>query len=199
MANEFLTEFLGVLSGVLSVLAYLPYACDTWLRRTQPKRASWLIWSILSCISFFSLMYEGASTSLWLVGAQAISTTTIFLLSLTHGAGGFMRGADALVLLSAAAGLGLWALTDTAVYALLISVSISALGGWVTILKSFRYPRSETPVTWAISLFAALLVVVAVGPGNWVLLVYPMYLVTLNAAILLALYLGAYRGYIPAK
>ncbi|MEM6624417.1 MAG: hypothetical protein AAF674_19510 [Pseudomonadota bacterium] len=180
----------GVASGVLSTLAYMPYILDTLARRTRPQRASWLIWSVLGAIAFFSQVYEGATASLWFAGVQVSGTIVVFTLSIFVGRGHFLSRVDALVLVAAGVGLVLWYHTDTAVYALAITIAISLLGGAVTIAKAYRDPDSETMSTWLISFVAALAAIAAVGKLDWVILAYPLYLLVLNAGIVGAMLLG---------
>ncbi|MEM7057967.1 MAG: hypothetical protein AAF557_10300 [Pseudomonadota bacterium] len=186
--------FAGILSGVLSTFAYLPYIIDTLARRTRPQRASWLIWSVLGSIAFFSQVFEGASESLWFASVQVSGTIIVFLLSIIIGVGSYLNRSDYFVLLAAAVGLVLWYYTDTAVYALAITISISLLGGTVTIIKAFQDPESETMSTWAISGVASVFAIIAVGKPDLVLLAYPLYLFTLNGAIVMAMTLGRLKG-----
>ncbi len=183
-------RFAGILSGILSVTAFLPYILDMLTGRTRPQRASWLIWSVLSSIAFCSQVYEGASDSLWFAGIQASGTLVIFMLSIALGAGRFIGRGDGYLLAAAAFGLVLWHHTDNAGYALAITISISLLGGVATVMKAYREPDSETMATWAISLVAAFLAVLSVGKTDPVLLAYPVYLITLKSAIVSAILLG---------
>lgn len=189
---------LGILSGVLSTFAYLPYVIDTISRRTRPQRASWLIWSVLGSIAFFSQLHEGASASLWFAGVQVSGTIIVFVLSIGLGTGGFLNRNDCLVLLGALAGLVLWYFTETAVYALAITISISLLGGSITVLKAFRDPDTETMSTWFLSFIASACAIFSVGTLDWVILAYPLYLFTLNGAIVVAMLLGRLRNAYPA-
>lgn len=184
---------LGLTSGLLSTFAYLPYIVDTLTGRTQPQRASWLIWSVLGIIALSSQVYEGASDSLWFAGVQVSGTVIVFALSVWLGAGGFLNRNDALVLSVAGIGLVLWNFTDEAAYALAITITISLLGGAVTVAKAYRNPGSETLVTWLLSTIAAACAIVAVGQADWVILAYPLYLLALNGAIVLAILLGRLR------
>ena len=188
----------GIASGVLSTFAYLPYAADTLARRTLPQRASWLIWSVLGSIAFFSQVYEGASTSLWFAGVQVSGTIGIFILSIRFGVGGFLNPRDCLILLCALAGLVLWYFTETAAYALAITISISLLGGSVTVAKAFREPETETLSTWLLSFIASTCAILSIGTPDWIILAYPVYLFALNGAIVVAILLGRMRGLRPA-
>lgn len=180
----------GVLSALLSSFAFVPYILDTLSNRTQPQRASWLIWSILGSIALTSQIVEGATDSLWFAGVQVGGTILVFLLSIRLGVGGFLNRSDFGVLICAAIGLGLWSITESSLYALGISISISLLGGSVTVLKAYRNPESETMTTWAFSFIAACFALLSVGHFDLILMAYPLYLFVLNGAIVAAILLG---------
>ena len=101
-----------------------------------------------------------------------------------------MTRADAVVLTIAAVGIVLWVMTESAVYALLISITISLMGGMLTVQKTYWFPNSETMSTWVMSFIASCFALVAVGSLDWLLLAYPLYLFVLNGAIIGAWVLG---------
>ena len=114
----------GIASGVLSIFAFVPYILDTIARRTEPQRASWLIWAVLGSIAFVSQVFEGATSSLWFAGVQVASTIIILVLSIWVGTGKFLGKTDYMILVAASIGLLLWYFTDNAAYALsLIHIS----------------------------------------------------------------------------
>ncbi|WP_420862787.1 hypothetical protein [Algirhabdus cladophorae] len=194
LTNNPLAVF-GLISGALSVFSFLPYIVDTLRKTTKPDRASWLIWSVLGAISFTSQVYEGATTSLWFVGAQVGGTMLICALSVWHGAGSYLSRKNLILFAVAATGLMSWYMTDTAIYALLIAIAISLLGGMVTVSKAYKDPDSETLTTWVVSLFAAVFAVASVAEPTLVMLAYPIYLVVLYTAIVLAVITA--RGRMP--
>lgn len=202
----FLTELnslalCGLLSGILGTIAYMPYVFDTLKGRTRPQRASWLIWSILSSITFFSQLSEGATDSLWFAGVKVSGTLVIFLLSISWGAGGFLNRKDCVILVAAGFGLWLSYTTETALYALAITISIGLLGGAITVVKAYFDPDSETISAWTLSFFASILAIVAVGRIDWMILAYPLYLFTMNGAIVAAMLTGRMRsvGTVPSE
>lgn len=180
----------GGLATLLSVVAYMPYIVNTLRGTTRPHRASWLIWSVLATIAFFSLLYEGATASLGFSAAQAACTSVIFLLSIVRGQGRFFTRKDATILGLASLGLALWYMTDTAIYALMLSITIGLMGCMLTVQKTYWSPDSETMCTWQMSFVAAWCAVMSVGSLDWVLLAYPTYLIVLNGAIIGAWMLG---------
>lgn len=190
---------IGALSGLLSTFAYVPYILDTINNKTQPDRASWLIWSVLGSISLSSQIFEGATTSLVFSGVQVGGTIIVFLLSIRLGAGDYLSRKNQIILIIASLGLVAWYFTNSSVYALAICISISLLGGSVTVHKAYVDPDSETMSTWFVSLIASALAVVSVGKLEPVLLAYPLYLLTLYTAIVVAMLLGKFRQIKPAK
>lgn len=185
---------LGLISGGLSCLAYLPYALDTMAGRTRPQRASWLIWMVLSSISLAAQVYEGAAASLWFSAVQVGWTGLIFALSLRFGVGGLVNLGDTIVLILAGAGLLLWAVAETPAYTMMITIGISLLGGSATIRKAYRDPESETMLAWLLSLVAAGLAVLAAGSLEPLILAYPAYVAVLSAGICAAIFLGRARA-----
>ncbi|MCF6444277.1 hypothetical protein [Nereida sp. MMG025] len=187
------TLFCGLIAAGLSVCAFVPYIKNTLYNCTRPHKASWLIWTVLASISLASQIQEGAEVSLGFAGAQWAGTLAVFVLSVKKGYGTYLTLQDVGVLIAAATGIALWFVTDSAVYALLISITVSSLGGLITIRKAYAAPKSETKATWSMSLVASLFAIVSVGALDWILLAYPLYLLALNSGILLAMHLSSAR------
>ena len=176
----------GGLAGLLSMWAYIPYMRDTLAGRTRPDRACWLIWAVLASLSGASNLAEGASASLFFIGVQVAGTVAIFALSIPFGAGAYFCRWNSSLLAAAALGLGIWWMTSEPVWALAMSIGVSAIGGVNTVRKVFYAPETETRLTWQISALAAGLGIFAVGAIDPVLLAYPVYLLVLYLSILCA-------------
>ncbi len=188
---------LGLMSGLLSTFAFVPYIIDTAKGRTQPDRAGWLIWSVLGSIALATQLAAGPGPAIWFAVVQVSGTVIVFLQSITRGFGAYLSRRNKVILLLAAFGLGLWYMTDTPGLALAISIGISLLAGGLTIWKAFRDPRSETMTTWVVSLVAAGLATLAVGKLDALMLAYPLYLLTLYTGIVGAMILGRATGQAP--
>lgn len=183
----------GVFASFIGILAFFPYIRDIITGATQPHRASWLIWTVMSSIALFSQLYEGASTSLLYAGAQTMMTVLVFVLSVLFGSGKLLHKVDFLLLGVALVGLIMWYQSDSAVYALLCAVGISAIGGVAIAVKAFLFPDSETLSAWLLCLVGAVFGMLSVGlSSDWVLYVYPAYLLVLYAVIVLSLLIGRY-------
>lgn len=181
--------FFGYLSGVVSVFCYLPYIRDILLKKTKPKRASWIIWATLGLVAFFSQLFKGANNSLWMPGIQTIGTIIIAVLSLRFGVGGFVKG-DILSMLAAFFGIILWFFTKEPLFALLITIAVDTIGEVLTIIKSYKNPETETLLTWILASASGLLSAISVGSLNWILLIYPIYFFVINLIVVVAIVKG---------
>lgn len=179
----------GLSAGILSIISGIPYIRDILRHKTKPERASWLIWSALGGIAFFSQLAKGATDSLWLTGVQTVGVMVVFLLSLKYGVGGLAKR-DIVAILFAGLGLVLWYVTQEPAIALLIVICIDALGVALTCIKTYEKPESETLITWLVSGTAGILGALAVGSWNVILLAYPVYIVLANYTVVITIYLG---------
>jgi hypothetical protein len=186
--------YCGVFAFWCSVVAYVPLARDTLRGTSHPSRETWLIWTVLGAISAFSSIYEGATYSADFGLARVLGSGAILMLAIRHGRGRLLTRLDETVMLLCAGGLVVWYCTDSAVFALALSIGLSALAGLPTVMKCLRAPNTESIATWWLSLFASLLAVAAVGRPDPVLLAYPVYLCVLFSALIAATLIGRTRG-----
>ncbi|MEK9156808.1 MAG: hypothetical protein AAB448_01575 [Patescibacteria group bacterium] len=77
----------GILSGVFSAISYPPYIIAILKGKAKPERASWLIWSVLTSMGFFTQLAVGATDSLWLPGVQGLGVFIVFFSRFVTGLG----------------------------------------------------------------------------------------------------------------
>jgi hypothetical protein len=187
--NFLMLQALGFLSGILGLVYCFPYIRDILKGKTKPERASWLIWTVLGSISFFSQLAKGATNSLWMTGADTLGVAIIYLLALHYGEGG-LAPRDIKALMVASLGLVLWYFTKEPAFALFIVILVDGAGATLTILKAYENPGSETMSAWLISGLSGFVAALAVGSFNWILLSYPIYIWLANWAVIMAMILG---------
>lgn len=185
-------QIAGYLSGIAILLSFLPYIKDIFAKKTKPERMSWLIWAILGSISFFSQLAKGGTYSLILAAVQAIGDLLIFLLAIKYGMGGLKRR-DVAGLCGAVVGLALWYWTKEAAIALFFAIFIDAIGAFLTTIKSYEKPETETISAWILTFFGGFFACISVGSLNFILLVFPFYICLASLSILIAIKLGKRR------
>jgi hypothetical protein len=187
-----MSAVLGLLAGVLQALAGVPYVRDVFSGSTRPHRASWLIWCVLSIIVFLSQRADGARWSLVLVGVQVLGTCLIFLLSLRFGVGG---GSPVELALLGLAGLGVvgWQLSGVPVVATGCVVFADLIAVALMLPKTYRDPTSETLSAYLIGLLSVVFSIAAVGALRLDLLLYPIYLLAADSAVVMLIVSGRRR------
>jgi hypothetical protein len=178
----------GVIAGILALVATVPYLRDIVRGSTKPQRATWMIWTTLSFVVFASQWASGATWSLALTAGQAIAGGTVFALALRRGVGGVSRIELALLGL---AGLGVvgWLLAGNPVVATCSVVAADLIAVALMLPKTYRQPRSETLSTYAIGLVSTPFALAAVGSTTPSLVIYPLYILAADSAVVIMIVL----------
>jgi hypothetical protein len=182
-------EILGIIGGLFGLVSCVPYIRDIFLLKVKPQRATFLIWSVLGVIAFFSQLAKGATNSLWLPGLETFGAIIIFILSIKYGVGGFNKR-DYIALFIALIGLVIWYFTKEAAVALYLIIIVDGVGTYLTVHKAYNFPESETHFAWILSAIGGVFALISVGSFNVILLSYPIYLIFANLAVLMAIQMG---------
>ncbi len=164
---------LGILSGLLLIIADIPYALNAYRRKTQPHRVTWFVVFILNLIGFANQLASGATHSLWLFGTAVFVTLVISILSISRGVGGY-EIVDIVALVGSIIGLGLWWWLNTPLASIIANVVVGWIALTPTYIKSYKNPASETKITWLLASVSALLGTLAVGELKFDLLILPL-------------------------
>lgn len=182
-------ELFAILSAVIVLIGAPSYLFDILKGKTKPERTTWFIWTVQGTIAFGSQIYLGAHWSLLFAGLNAAGNLIVFLLALKYGIGGWKR-IDIAALIIASIGLAISLITEQPFIALLGAVLADFAGVVPTLYKTYRLPDSETSLTWFTLGTSALLAIFSVNSSKFSLLLYPLYLMGANYAVLVAQLLG---------
>ncbi len=168
-------KYFAIIVAVLMLAGAPPYLKDILNGKTKPERATWFIWSALGFIAFLAQFKLHGGWSLVFLGADAIGNLLVFILSFKYGVAGWST-TDKIALLVALIGLVVSVIVRQPVVALTGVVLADISGSALTIIKTYKYPDSETSITWIFLGTASLFGALSVGKLDWRLLLYPVYL-----------------------
>jgi hypothetical protein len=177
---------LGIAAGLCSCVDELPYIRDVLRGRTRPHRGTWGIWALLAITAFASQLAAGAGWSLLMLGAQAVSVTAVFALSIPRGVGG-LGYADAALGAAALCGIVGWLASSQPVVATVCVVGADLAAFALMVPKAWRDPHSETAGTFVLAGLSGTLAAAAVGEPRPDLLLYPLYFSVINTAAALVI------------
>ena len=159
-------QTLSLIAGILFLLGFIPYIRAIWRDRklppeypgkTQPSKASWLIWASLDTITIYG-MYLEKSVNGQIVGA-VFGAWLVVLLVMKYGRRGWSK-LDAFCLLGAVAGISLMFLNPA--WALLVSLITVFVGAFPTFRSTWKDPSGEDKLAWTIYWLSCLCAIFAV-------------------------------------
>lgn len=182
---------LGLAATILGMVGAIPYIYNTYRRKTKPHRVAWLIFLILSVISFASQFSLGARPSLFFFGWFVINNLILVTLSLRKNGGyGDVSLINIVSFLLAMTSIVLWKTTNSALTALICVLVADGIGALLIVIKSYKHPHTETIFMWYLGSIAGLLNILAVGKLDGALLAAPVQVFLFNVAIVVAILFG---------
>ena len=178
----------GVLAGILQAVATAPYIRDTLHGTTRPHRATWVPGCSRSSCSLRSGQAVGHG-SLALAAGQALACGVVFALAIRHGVGGVSPG-ELTLLGIAALGIVGWQIADDPVVATCAVVVADTIAVGLMVPKTYRQPESETLSTYVIGLVSTAFAIAAVGEVAPALLIYPLYILVAESAVIAVILFG---------
>lgn len=164
----------GITGGIICLCASIPYILDIFRHETKPERAMWWIYSFLFVLLFAA---QASARSGWVLVVTAeyiLSSLLTAILSLKYGFGSFHKR-DYVSIAIAAAGILIWWLTGSPLLAIIMIIIVDFAGFWLTLLKTWYAPHSETLISWEISLVGSVLSIFATGRFSLTVTIYPVY------------------------
>jgi hypothetical protein len=177
-----LPAIIAVVAAGLNVIGFVPYLRDILRHKTKPERAMWWIYVVLYGVLFVAQMDAGAGWLLWVTSVYMLSSVAIAILSVWYGYGSFHKR-DTISLGIAAAGLLLWQLSDRPLIAILLVILVDFAGFWLTLVKTWYAPRTETLVSWQLACVTAVLSIFSVGTWTLEVLIFPVYTALVTALL----------------
>jgi hypothetical protein len=163
-------------ASLLGIVGMVPYIRDIFHRKTKPERAMWWIYTGLFSALFIAQMSAGAKWLLLVSAEYVITSGTVAVLSIRYGYGRFHER-DLIAVSIAAVGLVLWAITDNPLTAILMVIVVDFVSFWLTLIKTWHAPHSETLIMWQLAMISAILSVFSIGSWGFTLIIYPVYAV----------------------
>lgn len=177
---------LGIISIIVALTGYLFYFQDIFKAKTKPHAFSWLVWGILSIISFAAQVTKDAGPGAWVNGATTLICFILFLLALQKGEKR-ITNIDWISLVCALLSLFVWYLTKEPLFAVILICIIDFCGFCPTIRKSYNKPHEETVFLFFMSGLSHVFAILALANYLVVNWLYSAVLVFLNWTFVLLL------------
>jgi hypothetical protein len=190
-------EHFAIIGAIIASIGGLFYFYETIVGRAKPNRVTWLLWGLFPMIAFAAQRAQGVEGLSWVTFAAGFTPFLILLASFINKKAYWKtEPRDYFIMAAAVMGIVLWALTDNANLAILFSLLADVLAGIPTLIKSYKYPETESWIAYAISAGGFGVGVLAIQTYNFEHSAFIMYLFVING---LLAYLASRKRPLPKR
>lgn len=174
-----------VLIGILiSGFGALSYIIDTLKGEVKPNRVSFFMWALAPLIAFAAEVKQG-------VGMESLLTLSAGLFPLLILIATFFNKKsewkitkfDLACGFLSLIGLILWLFTRVGDIAIIFSITADGLAALPTIVKSYKYPETESGWPWITAVISSILTLLTIQTWNFANFGFPFYLFLVDLII----------------
>ncbi len=182
-----LPEYFAIVGAVIASMGGFYYLYQTIIGKTQPNRITWLLWWLLPMITFVAQRVQGVEVLSWATFAAGFTPLLVVIASFFNKKAYWKTTSLDYVLMGAALlGIMLWFLTKEPNVAILTIIIADFFASLPTIIKSFRYPETESWAAYAISAIGFCVTILAISTYNFQNAAFVIYLAFINGIIALS-------------
>ena len=173
---------LGVFAGLIAFVASAPYSRDIVRYRVQRASSTRLMLFFLVALGLLQSHSIGSTWSLFLLVGEVALSAVLLPLAIKYGLGG-MAKLDIICYSLLVVDVTFWLTTDNTQMALVLTITADIIATIPTIIKTYKFPNSETPLFHGLGTIAALLAILAEPQFIFVTVMFPIYLFFTNGLI----------------
>jgi hypothetical protein len=175
-------ELVALLGAALAAVSTVPYLIDIVRGKTKPNIVTWVTWTMLTVIAGSAALAAGEPKAALLLYGNSVCTGLVVVLGIKYGTAKFSRF-DIFCQIGALLGLVFWLVFNSPTVGILVPLAIDFMGLLPTLRHSWLKPGEETWQSFLIGVVAPAFTIASLSRYNVASLVFPLYLLLANAAI----------------
>lgn len=180
-------EIIGAVSFLIGVYATYVYISSIFKGETKPHLFTWLIWGILSSISYAAQIFDHAGPGSWAMGWTAFSCLLIAAIALKYGEKNITRS-DWIAFIASMSCIVPWLLTKDPLGSVILISIIDLVAFYPTFRKSWHKPHEEHLIAYHIANTKLILSLFAMANFTAVNVMYPLAIVIANSLFIVMCY-----------
>lgn len=182
-------QYLVFIGAAVQLLGIFSYIKETLRGNTKPNKVTWLMWSVAPLIATFAALADGVGWSVLPVFMAGFGPLLVFIASFVNKNSYWkLETFDYLCGFCSVLALVLWGITKEPVIAIVFAIASDGFAAIPTLVKSWKYPETETAVAYTTGLFSALTSFTAIKIWNFSSYAFPAYLVIAETLFILSIY-----------
>jgi hypothetical protein len=186
--------YLGIIAGIVSLIAYLIYFRSILKGESKPNRVTWWIWTFMGAVLALSYYASGARDTIWSPIVEFIGPFVTALLAIKYGEGGIAEKADILCFAGGVVSIIIWIATGNPIVALTLNLLIDFFAIIPTIKKSYLRPEGESFWAWTGTGLGDFLNLMSVEKFTFAIIIYPAWMLFDDLIIILLVGLRKQKG-----
>ena len=177
----------GIVSSIAVIVGFVPYFIEIKRNKTQPHMLSWTGWGFVTALAATAMILDGFTWGALIVAANSVQCFAVAIYSLIKRSGVWSTGwHDYLFFILGITGLVLWQIFNNPDIAIGFAIAADLSFGLPTLIKIYKYPKSETAFSWSIFALAGVTGLVAVSYISFTEIAYPAYLALYDSSVFFA-------------
>ena len=182
-------QYLVFIGAAVQLLGIFSYIKETLRGNTKPNKVTWLMWSVAPLIATFAALADGVGWSVLPVFIAGFGPLLVFIASFVNKNSHWeLETFDYLCGFCSVLALVLWGITKEPVIAIVFAIASDGFAAIPTLVKSWKYPETETAAAYTTGLFSALTSFTAIKIWNFSSYAFPAYLVIAETLFILSIY-----------
>ncbi len=182
-------QYLVLLGAAVNLGGTSYYIKKTWRGEIKPNRVSWLMWSIIPLIATAAALSDGVTWAALPVFMSGFTPLLVLIASFANkNAYWKLRTFDYVCGALSALALVLWAITKEPNIAIALTILSDFIAAVPTLVKSWKYPETESAASYAGGVFSALTGFAAIKMWGFSSLAFPIYLIIIDSSFIIAIW-----------
>lgn len=181
---------LSTVSGVLFVLAFVPYIQSIVKGESKPSKATWLIWAGMDTVLFTGMLTKHTVNG-QIIGAIC-GAWIVFAFTMKYGVPGWKR-IDKICLGGTILAMLLWKISDNPVVGIVTSLGSGLLGSVPTFISAWEDPSRENKLAWTLYVISCVFAVLAIPRWTLADAGQPLVFAFIDTTVFLIIYLKPRR------
>ncbi|MDP2586286.1 MAG: hypothetical protein Q8P32_00735 [Candidatus Komeilibacteria bacterium] len=181
-------KYLVLVGAVVQLIGISYYIKETLRGHTKPNKVTWLLWTIAPMIGTLAALSNGVTWAVIPTFIAGFGPLLVFIASfINRNAYWKLEKFDYLCGLFSVLALVLWAITKEPLVAIMLAIVSDGFAAIPTLIKSWKYPETETISPYVAGLFSSLTSFFAITTWQASAYSFPFYLVIMNILLITSL------------
>ncbi|MEK6646332.1 MAG: hypothetical protein AABY84_06645 [Candidatus Firestonebacteria bacterium] len=182
-------QYIVIIGAVVQLVGIVSYIKETLKGNTKPDKVTWLLWSVAPLIAAFAGFIDGVRWAVLPVFISGFGPLLVFIASfINKNAYWKLEKFDYLCGFCSVLALVLWGITKEPVVAIVFAIASDGLAAVPTLIKSWKYPETETVDVYTTGLFGALTSFTVIKMWSFAEIAFPIYLVVASSVFIVSFY-----------